>query len=46
MYVMIVVAYLCLVSDEVDFRFAGLRGHRLRDVDLWRFFRLLDQNVD
>jgi hypothetical protein len=38
--------YLSLVSDEVDFRFAGLRGGGGGNVDLGGVFGLLNQNVD
>ena len=38
--------YLSLVSDEVDFRFAGLSWRWSRNVNFRRIFRFLDQNVD
>jgi hypothetical protein len=38
--------FLCLVSDEVDLRFAGDSWNWSRNVDLWSFICFLDQNVD
>lgn len=45
-YLSLDIIYLGLISDEVNFWFAGLGGSCNRNVNFWCIFWFLDQNVD